>query len=178
MWLSSNSLLHGVDVTSAQLMWLKPFASTYLPTYLHTNIPTYQHTNIPTYLPTYIPTYLPTYIHTYIRAHMYMSTMCIHSNLHAWNCDIFCWQKYHHDHSWPFWLKFQQHLESIQHPSAGLVRSHDKKVALAKQNGDEVSHVSRATSLNGTPNAPCFYDVLKIDRAAEGEGRWGFRLVT
>ena len=26
MWLSSNSLLHGVDVTSAQLMWLKPFA--------------------------------------------------------------------------------------------------------------------------------------------------------
>ena len=27
MWLSSNSLLHGVDVTSAQLMWLKPFAS-------------------------------------------------------------------------------------------------------------------------------------------------------
>ena len=27
MWLSSNSLLHGVDVTSAQLMWLKLFAS-------------------------------------------------------------------------------------------------------------------------------------------------------
>ena len=27
MWLSSNSVLHGVDVTSAQLMWLKPFAS-------------------------------------------------------------------------------------------------------------------------------------------------------
>ena len=30
MWLSSNSLLHGVDVTSAQLMWLKPFASTFI----------------------------------------------------------------------------------------------------------------------------------------------------
>ncbi|CAL1171039.1 unnamed protein product [Cladocopium goreaui] len=60
-------------------------------------------------------------------------------------------------------------LDQLQ-PSAldRLVRSHDKKVALAKQNGDEVSHVSRATSLNGTPNAPCFYDVLKIDRAAEG----------
>lgn len=60
-------------------------------------------------------------------------------------------------------------LDQLQ-PSAldRLVRSHDKKVALAKQNGDEVSHVSRTASLNRTANAPCFYDVLKIDRAAEG----------